>query len=106
MPTSAFWASAERSPAFSVALLNDEGPSARRGALTALARNSILAGAVVPELTAILADPDPVVRAGAAKVLMLVRPLPPPAIAALQQARGDRDEAVRKAAAEALWGMP
>ena len=102
----AFWAVADNSTAFSVALLKDDDPRARLAAMAALARESRLASRIVLELTEALADPDPAIRAGAAKVLGNVRPLPGPAVIALGQALGDPDEAVREAAARALANGP
>ena len=102
----AFWAVAENSTAFSVALLKDGDPRTRLAAMAALARSSPLAAKVVPELMEALADPDPAIRAGAARVLGSVWPLPGPAVTALEQALGDPDGAVREAAARALANGP
>ena len=108
----AFWTSAQTSPAFTIALLRDEDVRVRRGALTALARNEILVGKCIPELTAALADPDAGVRSGAAMAFANYgngrnyQILPPPTISALEQARGDQDDAVREAATKALWREP
>jgi hypothetical protein len=65
----AFWATAEKSPELSIALLKDEDVRTRRSVLTALARSSPLAAAVVPELTAALTNEDAAVRAGAVRAL-------------------------------------
>ena len=65
----AFWATAERSPDLSIALLQDGDVNTRRSAVTALARCSPLAGGVVPELTSALTDEDAAVCAGAARAL-------------------------------------
>jgi HEAT repeat protein len=70
----AFWAVAEKSPGFSIALLNDGDVRTRRSAVTALARSSSLASAVVQELTAALTDEDAAVRDGAARALNNVGP--------------------------------
>jgi HEAT repeat protein len=99
----AFWSSAEKSPAFSIALLQDGDVRTRRSALAALGRHSGLAGAVVPELTSSLADEDAIVRAGAARVLGGIFPPPRPAIPALTRALGDEDRVVREAASNTLF---
>jgi HEAT repeat protein len=65
----AFWTTAEFSPAFSRAWLQDNDVHARRTAVNALARNGPLAEKVGRELTARLTDADAEVRAGAARAL-------------------------------------
>ena len=89
-------------PALLRASLKDNDARTRRAAMTALARNSLLASGFVPELADALADPDPGIRAGAASALGNAWPLPDPAVIALEQALGDPDAAVREAAASAL----
>jgi HEAT repeat protein len=75
----AFWATAEKSPDLSIALLQDGDVRTRRSAVTALARSSQLASEVIPELSAALNDPDPAVCAGAERALGNVSPPPPAA---------------------------
>jgi HEAT repeat protein len=65
----AFWASAEKSPGFTRAMLRDSDVRNRRAALTALAREGRLASAVAPELSEALSDQDSAVREGAARAL-------------------------------------
>jgi HEAT repeat protein len=78
----AYWATAEKSPALSRALLKDKDVLSRRSAVTALARNSPLAALVALELTAALTDDDPAVRAGAATALGRIWPPKEPAVPA------------------------
>jgi HEAT repeat protein len=98
----AFWATAEKSPGLSVALLEDQDVGTRRAVVRALVRSSPLAGAVVPELTTALTDEDAAVRAGAARALGNVWPPPGPAAPALVRALNDPDGSVREAAAQVL----
>src|SRR5262249_20335604 len=98
----AFWATAEKSPDLSIALLRDDDVSTRRSAVTALARSSLLAGEVVAGLTASRTDEDAAVRAGAARALGNIWPPPRPAVLPLRWTLRDRDGIVREAAAEAL----
>ena len=98
----AFWATAEKSPDLSIALLRDGDVRTRRSAVTALARSSPLASEVVPELTAALTDEDAAVRAGAARALGNIWPPPRSALLPLMRTLRDQDGIVREAAAEAL----
>jgi HEAT repeat protein len=99
----AFWATAEKSPELSIALLNDEDVRTRRSVVTALVRSSPLAASVIPELAAALTDEDAAVRAGAARALGIIWPPPQPAATALVRALNDPDGSVREAAAKALF---
>jgi HEAT repeat protein len=99
----AFWATAEKSPELSIALLNHDDVRTRRSVVTALVRSSPLAASVVPELTAALTDEDAAVRAGAACALGNIWPPPQPAATALVRALSDPDGSVRDAAAKALF---
>jgi HEAT repeat protein len=98
----AFWATAERSPGLSIALLRDGDARTRRSAVAALARSSPLPGQVVPELTAALSDEDAAIRAGAARALGNVWPPPGSAALPLMRALRDQDRVVRETAAEAI----
>ena len=98
----AFWATAEKSPGLSIALLKDDDVRTRRSVVRALVRDSPLAAAVVPELTAALTDEDAAVRAGAVRALGNVWPPPRPAVPALVRALSDPDGSVREAAARVL----
>jgi len=99
----AFWATAEKSPELSIALLSDDDVSTRRSVVAALVRSSPLAASIVPELTAALSDEDATVRAGAARALGNIWPPPQSAATALARALGDPDGSVRDAAAKALF---
>jgi HEAT repeat protein len=101
----AFWATADKSPDLSIALLRDADVRTRRSVLGAFVRSSPLAAQVVPELTTALSDEDAAVRAGAARVLGTVWPPPEPALAALVRALSDPDGSVREAAGQALLEM-
>jgi HEAT repeat protein len=98
----AFWATAEKSPELSIALLQDGDVRTRRSAVTALARSSQLAAEVIPELTAALTDQDAEVCAGAARALGNIWPLPRAAFPALTRTLCHQDGTVREAAAAAL----
>ena len=98
----AYWATAEKSPELSRALLKDNDVLNRRSAVTALRRNSPLAALVAPELTAALTDQDATVRAGPHAALGGVYPPQAPTVPALTRALGDQDKIVRDAAAKAL----
>jgi HEAT repeat protein len=98
----AFWATAEKSPELSIALLRDGDVRIRRSTITALVRSSPLAAAIVPELTASLTDEDATVRAGAACALGNIWPPPQIVVQDLVRALGDPDSDVRQAAARAL----
>ena len=98
----AFWATAEKSPELSIALLKDNDVRTRRWVVTALVRSSPLAAAVVRQLTAALTDEDAAVRAGAVRALGNIWPPPPAATPALMRALGDPDSSVREAAATVL----
>ena len=80
-----FLATAENSPELSFAAEERRHPI-RRSVITALARSSPLAAAVVPELTAALLDKDPAVGIGAIYALDSVWPPPKPAVPALMRA--------------------
>jgi HEAT repeat protein len=98
----AFWKMAEKSPELSIALLKHDDVPTRRSVVTALARSSPLAAAVIPELAAALSDEDAAVRAGAARALGNIGPASRPAVPALMRAFSDPDRIVRQAAANAL----
>jgi HEAT repeat protein len=66
----AFWATAENSPALSLALLTDRDVQVRRAAASALARSGPLAEKVASDLAKSLKDPDAVVRDGAERALL------------------------------------
>jgi HEAT repeat protein len=98
----AFWATAEKSPGFSTALLKDEDVRTRRSSVNALVRSGPLSAAIVPELTAALTAADAAVRAGAVRALGNIWPPPRAAAPALVCALSDPDSSVREAAATVL----
>jgi HEAT repeat protein len=97
-----FWATAEKSPDLTIALLQDGDVRTRRSAVNALARSSQLAGDVIPELTTALTDEDASVCAGAARALGNIWPPPRSALPALLRTLNHQDGAVRAAATAAL----
>lgn len=98
----AFWATAEKSPGLSIALLKDPDVHARRSAVIALARSSLVAAGAIPELTEALTDKDRVVRLTAAHALGNLGTPSPTIIRALTRALSDQDKDVREAATRAL----